>query len=156
MICWTPEAVSKSLFSAANVTRAQTDYFLASHTPIQSIRDDRTGFAYTEEALFKSLFDPAQNEVMAIVHGEPGSGKSHLIRWLKLRAERAEIDGELTEFRSVMVQRESGSLKAALDQMIVQLGEEFAGYLHPVRSALSAISETTARATLAMNLALEL
>ena len=156
MICWTPEAVSKSLFNVANLTRGQTDYFLASHTPIQSIRDDRAGFAYTEEALFRSLFDPSQNEVMAIIHGEPGSGKSHLIRWLKLRAERAEVEGELKEFRSVLVQRVSGSLREALEQMIEQLGEEFAGYLHPVRSALSAISETTARATLAMHLALEL
>ncbi len=156
MICWTPEAISRSLFNVANLTHAQTDYFLASHTPIRAIRDDRSGFTYTEETLFNSLFDPAQNEVLAIIHGEPGSGKSHLIRWLKLRAERAEAAGELQNFRSVLVHRVSGSLKEALEQMIEQLGEEFAGYLHPVKSALSAISETTARATLAMHLALEL
>lgn len=155
-ICWTPEGVSNSLFNVANLLRSQADYFLATHTPIQSIRDDATNRTYSEEALFRSIFEPSRNEVMAIIHGEPGSGKSHLIRWLKLRAERAEAEGELSDIRSVLVQRVSGSLKEALEQMLEQLGDDFSQYLEPVKFALSTISDATARRTLAAHLYLEL
>jgi len=118
--CWTREGVQNSLYNVANLSASHADYFLASHTPIRGLKDDRTGDTYTEEQLFQSLFDPSRNEVMGIVHGEPGSGKSHLIRWLKLRTEVAVEDGDLSEVRSVLVRRIAGSFKEALQQIIEQ------------------------------------
>src|ERR1051326_4919722 len=95
-------------------------------------------------------------EVLALVHGSAGSGKSHLIHWLKLRCEFALKKGELKKLVPVLIERRTGSLKDALEQMINQLGSEFAVYLTPVQDALSKISDTTARENLAAELGLEL
>jgi hypothetical protein len=154
--CWERDAVPEAITSIAKVDVSQTHYFLASHAPIEHVRDDRTEEGLTEEEIFQMFLRGSPREVLALVHGNPGTGKSHLIHWLKLRCESALKKGELKKLVPVLIQRRTGSLKDALEQMINQLGEEFAVYLTPVQEALSKISDATARDKLAGEIGLEL
>jgi len=154
--CWSREAVAEAITSIAKVDVSQTHYFLASHAPVKHVRDDRTEEVLTEEDIFQTFLKNSRGEVLALVHGDPGTGKSHLIHWLKLRCGSALKTGELKKLVPVLIQRRTGSLKDALEQMIHQLGDEFAVYLTPVREALSKLSDTTAREKLAAEIGLEL
>jgi hypothetical protein len=154
--CWKRDTVPEAITSIAKVDVSQTHYFLASHAPIEHVRDDRTEEGLTEEEIFQMFLKGSPREVLALVHGNPGTGKSHLIHWLKLRCESALKKGELKKLVPVLIQRRTGSLKDALEQMIHQLGEEFAVYLTPVQEALSKISDATARDKLAGEIGLEL
>lgn len=154
--CWRRNAVAETISSIARVDVSQTHYFLASHAPIDHVRDDATEEGLTEEELFRRFFKGGPREVLALVHGNPGTGKSHLIHWLKLRCESALKKGEVKKLVPVLIQRRTGSLKDALEQMIHQLGDEFSVYLTPVQDALGKISDITARDKLAGQIGLEL
>ncbi|HEX7238718.1 MAG TPA: hypothetical protein VF263_00520, partial [Longimicrobiaceae bacterium] len=154
--CWPREGVARAISRIAQLDAKRAHLFLASHTPIRNIGDDRTGGVLGEEDLFQSLLDPAHGEVLALVHGDPGTGKSHLIHWLKLRLDRALESGEAGRIVPVLVRRRTGSLRDALEQLVEQLPSEFAPYLDPVRQALDRISVETAREALAGQLRLEL
>src|SRR4051812_46452685 len=93
--CWDTSNISLAITSTAKVDAAQKDYFLASHTPIEGITNDNTKEKYTEETFFEELFKDSHGNVLSIVHGDPGTGKSHLIQWLKLRCEDKIERGEL-------------------------------------------------------------
>ena len=49
---------------------------------IQDVRARRT---ISEEQLYQKLIGSGQRDVQSVIYGEPGTGKSHLIHWLKLR-----------------------------------------------------------------------
>ena len=55
----------------------------------------------------------------------------------------------LDKFKLVLVERGTGSLKDALQQIVVQLGPEFEKHVDRVRGAIEKLSVSTARATLA-------
>ena len=78
----------------------------------------------TEEAIFSEIFIDGHGSVQAFVRGEPGTGKSHLIRWLKERFDYASRQAEINpdSQRVVLLTRGNGSLKDALSQMVRQLG----------------------------------
>ena len=87
--CWTREQVGKVIPAAAqaNTREESIPYFLVAHSPFRRITDMKAaGHALTEEEVFTEIFSPARKQVEAFVTGEPGTGKSHLIRWLRLRA----------------------------------------------------------------------
>ena len=90
--CWKRESVSKAISTSAQIERA--DYFLASHTPIEGIMHDKTLKKYSEMEFFEEVIKDSQGEVLTIIHGDPGTGKSHLIHWLKLRCTDALGRGE--------------------------------------------------------------
>jgi hypothetical protein len=154
--CWRRADVPEAIASVAQLDTGRAHYFLASHTPIRNIRDDRARASLDEEELYSALLTQAHDEVLAVVHGEPGTGKSHLIHWLKLRLDHARQRGEHDEVVHVLIRRRTGSLKDALEQLVHQLPESFARYLDPVKQALGRISEETARQELANELRLEL
>lgn len=154
--CWPGEGVARAVSRIAQLDAARSHLFLASHTPIRNVRDDRTGAALGEEELFRSLTNRAHGEVLALVHGDPGTGKSHLIHWLKLRLDRALGSGEMSGVVPVLVRRRTGSLRDALEQLVEQLPAEFGVHLETVRRALDRISVETARQALAGQLRLEL
>jgi hypothetical protein len=112
--CWNRDVVGEAITSIAKVDASQTHYFLASHTPIEHARDDRTDEGLTEEQIFQMFLKSSPREVLALVHGNPGTGKSHLIHWLKLRCESALKKAELKKLVPVLIQRRTGSLKDAL------------------------------------------
>ena len=154
--CWAPERIKDVVTGIAKMDTARSHYFIASHTPIAGIFDEKSKRQLDEAGLFQSLFDGTRSESVAVVWGEPGCGKSHLIHWLKLRADHAISVGELQQVRPVLIQRRTGSLKDALTQLLEQLPKEFEKHLDPVRQALEQIDKATAREILAQKLFIEL
>ena len=159
MPCWTQEQVSKVISLTAQTSASSASYFLAAHSPFRQIIDGKSlGSTLNEEEVFKNVFSKARGQVQAFVRGEPGTGKSHLIRWLKERSEyaaRQKADG-LANFQLVIVTRGNGSLKDALGQIVQQLGRDFERHISRVQGAIDRLSDQTARATLLSELALEL
>lgn len=156
--CWAPEQVRKVISLTAHTSAESAPYFLAAHSPFERITDSKSsGRQLTEEQIFQELFSSARGEVQAFVRGEPGTGKSHLIRWLKLRAEDAKMRGEadFENFKLVLVSRGNGSLKDALGQVVAQLGVEFTHHTTRIRGAIDKLSDLAARDTLLSSLALE-
>ncbi|MGE5610086.1 MAG: AAA family ATPase, partial [Bacillota bacterium] len=154
--CWDPSNVRRAISSAGIALLAADDrpYFLATHAPITRIWDERAHRRIDEVMFFKNVM-MATGEVMAAVHGAPGTGKSHLIHWLKLRTDDALTEGTLQDVRTVLIQRSTGTLKDALTQMLQQLGGSFERHLEPVRQALEKISDHSAREKLLLALSLE-
>jgi hypothetical protein len=157
--CWTRDNVPKVISLTAQTSASSAAHFLAAHSPFRRIADAKSsGRTLTEEEVFNDVFSKARRQVQAFVKGEPGTGKSHLIRWLKLRSDYAAEHREqgMEQFRFVLVSRGNGSLKDALGQIVVQLGKEFAPHIADVHSAIDKLSQATARAMLLSQLALEL
>lgn len=157
--CWSPEQVRKVISLTAHTSAESAPYFLAAHSPFERITDAKSsGRQLTEEQVFQELFSPARGEIQAFVKGEPGTGKSHLIRWLKLRADNAKERGEANfgNFTFVLVSRGNGSLKDALSQVVGQLGAEFSHHTNRISGAIDKLSDHAARDTLLTTLALEI
>src|SRR5690348_3814795 len=81
--CWSSEAAEGAIPTIAPMSIELEPYFVATHAPIEL--HDREGATLTEGELYERLFARERRNVFAVVRGEPGSGKSHLIRWLHLR-----------------------------------------------------------------------
>jgi len=157
--CWTAEQVRKVISLTAQTSAGSAPYFLAAHSPFRRITDAKSsGRALTEEEVFQQIFSAARGQVQAFVRGEPGTGKSHLIRWLKIRADHAKAhsEGGLQNSVFVLVSRGNGSLRDALGQVVQQLGKSFERHIVPIRGAIDRLSDAAARDTLLLALALEL
>lgn len=156
--CWTPSQVAKVISLTAHTTGHSAPFFLAAHSPFQRISDAKApGRSLSEEEMFSEIFSVARGEVQAFVKGDPGTGKSHLIRWLCLRSEYAADKKQhgLQSFKLVLVRRGNGSLKDALKQIVDQLGPDFKKHSQRVQGAIEKLSDATARAKLVSELALE-
>lgn len=157
--CWSQDQVAKVITQAVEAKSQSAPHFLAAHSPFRLISDSTVkGKTVAEEDVFHNIFSPGRGEVQAFIKGEPGTGKSHLIRWLKLRSDYAakSQESELSRFKLVLVERGTGSLKDALQRIVAQLGPEFGRHLDRVRGAIDKLSLKTARATLRGELALEI
>jgi hypothetical protein len=139
--CWDRSYVDRMLTSIAQVGADANAWFLATHSPITYRAGNQER---QQEDLFRELFRTQRRDYLAVVNGEPGSGKSQLINWLKLRFDSAIADGQKTGFgdvrlRTVLVRRRSGSLKDALQQLVDQL-PELHTYLEKIRSAIDFVA----------------
>lgn len=155
-VCWKHENVGKTISIKAKIDEKQTHYFMASHSPMTHIQDEKAKRKISEEGLYKNVITSGQRDKQVVIYGEPGTGKSHLVHWLKLRYSYGIKTGELNNIVPVLIERRSGSLKDALTQLIQQLGASFQKYLDPVQQALEQLSDSTARQKLANELSLEL
>ncbi|QUD90973.1 hypothetical protein [Phenylobacterium montanum] len=92
--------------------------FLATHTPIRGFgvggakRQDLD--EPTEAALLDALSNPNRTHAFCVVQGDPGSGKSHLIRWLA-------VHWPAGDDIVLLLQRADGSLQGALEQLKTSL-----------------------------------
>src|SRR3546814_13054489 len=68
-----------------------------------------------EQAVLLALSDPSRSHAFCVVQGEPGSGKSHLIRWLF-------VNWLQSDDIKLLLQRADGSLEGALRQLREQIG----------------------------------
>lgn len=118
--CWKPDRINVVINKeAVSVDRAN---FLATHVPLGRIRYERTPRAMHdpgENGLLKALLESqAQDEhAFAIVRGIPGTGKSHLIRWLKERYEASQprrVGGDVV----LLIERAQCTLRGSIEQII--------------------------------------
>ena len=118
--------------------------FLATHTPIEGFevagRDAGEFAEANERAVLETLSEPTRQHAFCVVQGEPGSGKSHLIRWLS-------VNWPATDRKSLLLRRADGSLEGALRQLRDRLPEfshlsiiSASGNAHPRKVAQTSFS----------------
>lgn len=127
-ICWQQDSVDRILQTEA--LAGEDSVFLATHFPIEGFDTEGSRAseisAATEHALLDALSRDTQRHAFCVVRGEPGSGKSHLIRWLSIQwRRRAGTDLVL------LIQRADGSLESTLKQLRQALPEDADAALSP-------------------------
>lgn len=147
--CWEEGRPEDILQSIALVDTAYASTFLAYHSPIMATTS-REG-TKKEAEVFDWLFRRTAAETLLVVTGEPGSGKSHFINWLRLRLDDALTRGEKENIKCVMIKRRSGSLRDALEQLVNQL-PEFSKYLDKIKAAIENLTSDYAKRELCFKL----
>ncbi len=153
--CWSTDAAERAISSIARMSPELEPYFLAAHAPIERLRD-RAGAPLSESDLYDRLFAQGRRNVFAVVRGDPGSGKSHLIRWLHLQCTNDIVAGRMSNVLPVLVQRRTGSLKDALTQIVEQLPPLYRRHLRQIEDAIGNLSPDRARHALAGAMQLQL
>jgi len=115
--CWDSQRIGQVINKEA--TSLDTATFMATHTPFSKLNYQRYLQQMTdtsEEGLLHELQRCAEHDihVFMAIHGIPGSGKSHLIRWLKERFQAAHDETECVIF----IERSQCSLRSTLEQII--------------------------------------
>lgn len=117
--CWSAEradAILRSVALANNVPE-----FLAVHQPIRDFQISTTtgqSIEATDEGLLVDLSNPDTRHAFCVVEGEPGAGKSHLIRWLEVKWPGDDL--------VMLIERADGSLTGTLRQLRDKLGQKYA------------------------------
>ncbi|MEJ1156640.1 hypothetical protein [Prosthecomicrobium sp. N25] len=119
--CWTADA-AKAMFRV-EALEGNEAIFLATHSPIRGFtvsggRADEIR-TFDERGVLAAISPPHVHHAFCVIEGEPGSGKSHLIRWLYVNWPRNGKDTPL------LLQRSDGSLEGALAQLREKLPSEF-------------------------------
>src|SRR5690349_3003098 len=90
--CWRAED-ARAIF-VTEALEGDDAIFLATHTPIEGFdvagRDAGEFSGRDEHAILEAIADPTRQHAFCVVQGEPGSGKSHLIRWLSVNWPHAD------------------------------------------------------------------
>ena len=151
--CWQQERVGAVINKEAIAVNLAD--FMATHAPLGQIRDVRAsgGRDLSESDLLAELVRGAQGDqhIFAVIQGIPGTGKSHLIRWLHQRYQR-EI-GQQDEV--LLIERAQNSLLGTLRQMITKLelgGEALRQQIEKLRGAADSLSTRALKDTLLDNL----
>ena len=126
-VCWDKTTATRILRPLA--LEGNEAVFRATHSPISGLVIDGTEahdvLQPTEEALLKSLSSSERRHAMCVVEGEAGSGKSHLIRWLKVYW--PEINDLV-----VLIERADGTLDGTLRQLKEKLSKEAGASLESI------------------------
>lgn len=134
--CWNKSDAEKILRTEA--LQGDAAVFAAIHTPLRSIKVSgplAASLSETSEHSVLSLLSATEREhALCVVRGHPGTGKSHLIRWLRAHW---NVEGD----EPFLVPRTDGSLTGTLRRLREQLGSEyeslFAGLADESRVALA-------------------
>lgn len=118
MPCWTSDDARAILRTEA--LSGEDEVFLATHTPVESF-DVAGSHASdvqqpTEQGLLDALSRKGLQHAWCVVQGEPGSGKSHVIRWL-------DVNWPHPDDERLLIQRANGSLDGTLRQLQRKLPE---------------------------------
>ncbi len=114
--CWKPERIGRVIAKAAlDVDRAT---FLATHMSMRDIVYEKSPLQipHTSEQDFLNELNRMAREdshVFTVVKGIPGTGKSHLIRWLYERYRQDHSND-----RVLLIERANTSLKKTIQQII--------------------------------------
>lgn len=143
-VCWRPNRIGAVINKEAlSVDRAD---FLATHVPMRHIayeRSPRAVASASEEDLLEELHHQADagQHTFVVVKGIPGTGKSHLIRWLK---ERYAVDRPSDAV--LLIERANTSLRGTLQQIIQSGLFDRAGLPDSLQRLHEAVTELTADA----------
>jgi hypothetical protein len=117
--CWSEAAARAVLQTEALANREAA--FLATHQPIRDfgIAGARGGEIAepSDAAVLAALSAPDIRHAFCVVEGEPGSGKSHLVRWLKVQWPHDDL--------VLLIQRADGSLTGTLRELQRELGAAY-------------------------------
>ena len=151
-VCWTADHAAEAI--AVDATESSDAVFLATHHPAHILQrppqQGRGGNRCTEEQVRDLLLnDPADPLIIPVV-GQSGSGKSHLVRWLK--ASFATADERL---HIVHIPKYETSLKRVIERVIADFNSsDFNEVRARLAEARDAIVETEAPGRLLNELAL--
>ncbi|MED5370940.1 MAG: hypothetical protein VX899_08015 [Myxococcota bacterium] len=134
--CWTArDAAAVLRTEALEGTRA---IFMAVHSPIQGFTTAGVNAGLlsedSEDGLLDALTGPDHSHLFCVVEGEPGSGKSHLIRWLEFQWKTRRPDDLV-----LPVPRSNGSLEGVLREMRSGLPSSYQGLF----AGLGKVHDTT-------------
>jgi hypothetical protein len=149
--CWTSASVAEVMRTVAQTSDETAIAFLAAHAPSSTLLVDGDTWL-DERKLLASLTESDKRDHFAVVVGDPGSGKSHLIRWLHLQVCRTGGAAILP----VLIRRRDGTLRDAVRQFVSELPDQYARHLERMRNAVSGLDLTNARYDLTLRLASEL
>lgn len=104
-----------------SITTSQGD-FLATHVPIrklhildQFIYAPSEGISRDEEEIYSQyVLNPENRHQFAVIYGQSGTGKSHLIRWLATRYSFDKPENEVVLF----ISRSDNTLKGTIRQLL--------------------------------------
>jgi hypothetical protein len=102
-----------------NAITVDKDFFMLTHKPFKNIRMTSKGLFldgeqhFHEQELYKTIMDNRDKHQFHVVKGDNGSGKSHLIRWIKEHYEQEAKDEAV-----IFISRMQSTLKGALQQII--------------------------------------
>ncbi len=148
--CWHPDRIGQVINKeAASVSKAA---FLATHTPMNKLLYEKEPYAITdtsEEGLLGELqrCNSEDRHAFVVVQGIPGTGKSHLIRWI---AERYEVE-EGYQARVLFIERAQSSLSGTLDQIIksgIFDDKDMRKHLDALKNATAALSRNALAQTI--------
>jgi len=140
--CWTTEQAERALPTEAE--SPSDGVFLATHTPLpinllESATADE-GSQVTEEEVLEAVLAPGDLPIVPIL-GPSGSGKSHLVRWLRHRLEVERPDDLVVVF----IPKLAMSLKGiALEIIRAGTGPEFDELAADVRGATQELTDKMA------------
>lgn len=102
------------------ITSSEPD-FLATHAALEKIYvhsdrwDGKAEAVLSEEQVYhRYILNQGNNHQFLLVMGEPGTGKSHLIRWFAARFRQAALEAEVVLF----IRRNDNTLKGTLRQLL--------------------------------------
>ena len=118
MPCWTSDNARAILRTEA--LSGEDEVFLATHTAVESFDVAGSHASDVQQSTEKGLLDALSRKGLqhawCVVQGEPGSGKSHVIRWLDVNLPHADDE-------RLLIQRANGSLDGTLRQLQRKLPE---------------------------------
>jgi hypothetical protein len=158
--CWSATSIAETIFSDIGALAGDADaLFLAAHTPMElEHRRGRelglggSGEFRVLEALTSRIGDTERNTLVAVT-GASGSGKSHVVRWVK-----AHLPSDDPRFRVLYVPRAVQTLRDLLRKIIEGLpGVQGTELMTRVDSAISGVKpgELQARIFADMKIALD-
>ena len=119
-VCWDASKIKKVVHTDAEA--APDSVFLAIHTdPELNVSGSGISSSTMKPAEFLHdyfLADNQENEVMTVVKGESGSGKSHLIQWMRLNIPKSNDTHVIT------IPKSKTNLKSILELLIKELPEK--------------------------------
>jgi hypothetical protein len=157
--CWEPSAVADTVFIDIGALPVSLDpLFLAAHTPARvdhlegpAVSDANGGEQQIFDSLMADIGSHQSNSIIAVV-GTPGTGKSHVVRWIN-----AHLRGTNAPIHVLYVPREISNLKDLLKSLVAGLpgnvGEEM---LTRVEHAIGALTEAEVASRLTSAMAEEL
>ncbi|MGV3524206.1 MAG: hypothetical protein ACO1RX_08280 [Candidatus Sericytochromatia bacterium] len=113
--CWKADD-AEALLQTEAVREHDEALFMATHTPVEDFNVSGKLSALmtqkTERGLLEILSSEKRKHTFVALVGEAGSGKSHLIRWLKLNWPKTSQNNDLV----LLIQRSDSSLNRTLQQ----------------------------------------